>query len=182
MIHYIKTKGGFTIVNHYNYDINPNGGYGVPYTLEQLRDWGIDGFELCNKGSYVRGYESIHAFCLNNSLICFGASDIHTNRDLNTFIKIHLDDPTNFTTENIFNNLKKNTHQMILINFYTSAIEIPKDFNGFGFDILSDFCNYILNLNSFQALSWIIWTSGIYLLFIFSFRKIKRLDLHLKSE
>ncbi|MFX0011102.1 MAG: PHP domain-containing protein, partial [Candidatus Hermodarchaeota archaeon] len=40
LISYVKANGGFITVNHYHYEPNPEGGFGSPYTLEQLRDWG----------------------------------------------------------------------------------------------------------------------------------------------
>ncbi|GAJ22479.1 unnamed protein product, partial [marine sediment metagenome] len=61
-----------------------------------------------NSGGYSK-YTEIRQFCLDNNLICIAGSDIHTNEDLNTFIKLKLDDPNNKTIENIFKNLKNNT-------------------------------------------------------------------------
>ncbi|GAI69799.1 unnamed protein product, partial [marine sediment metagenome] len=46
LISYVKANGGFITVNHYNYV----DGSGAPHTLEQLRDWGVDGFEIINSG------------------------------------------------------------------------------------------------------------------------------------
>ncbi len=176
LISYVKSKGGFITVNHYNYDPN-NGSFGVPYTLEQLRDWGVDGFEIVNGGSYRNKYEDIRQFCLNNNLICIGGSDIHINEDLNTFIRIKLTDPSNFTVTNIFNNLKNNTHEVIAIEFYPKIVDFPGDLNDLGFYVVEEFLNYILNIDAFQGLSWITWSLIIFIILVFSYRKLKKVDI-----
>jgi len=120
MIKYVKSKGGYVSVNHYNYDPNPQGGFGVPYSLKKLSEWGVDGFEIVN-GDHVEDM-GIRDYCLNNtnsfneSLICIGGSDIHTAEELNAFIKIKLDNPTNKSLDNIFNNLRKDNDYEISIN------------------------------------------------------------------
>lgn len=182
LIAYVKANGGYITVNHYNYDSNPNGGYGVPYTLDQLRDWGVDGFEIVNSGSYGWKYQQIRNYCLSNNLTCMGGSDIHTNEDLNTFIKLKLSDPTNLTITNIFNTLKNNTHQVIAVNLYPNIVNFPDDFNDFGFYFVEDFINYLLNMDLYQALSWIIWSSMIYILIFLIYRKIKNVDLRFLKD
>ncbi|MFX1571661.1 MAG: PHP domain-containing protein [Promethearchaeota archaeon] len=177
IISYVKSRGGYITVNHYNYDPNPKGGFGVPYTLDQLKDWGVDGFEIVNSGGYDDKYQQIRDYCLNNNLTCIGGSDIHSNEDLNTFIKLKLSDPTNLTIANIFNTLKHNTHQVIAIDLSPKVVGFSSDLNDFGFYVLEDFINYIMNIDTFQAMSWIIWSGLIYLLFYISYRKIKKVDL-----
>ncbi|GAG94288.1 unnamed protein product, partial [marine sediment metagenome] len=178
MITYVKNNGGYVIVNHYNFDLNPEGGYGRPYTLEQLRDWGVDGFEIVN-GDDVEAKE-IREFCLNNtnsyneSLICFGGSDIHSSEELNAFIKLRLDDPANKTIDSIFKNLRSNNHSVITIKLHSNLIDFPGVFNVLGFELLEDYLNYLLNLNSFQILSWISWSSIGYVLIILTYRKMKK--------
>jgi hypothetical protein len=171
-INYVKSKGGYITVNHYNYDSNPNGGFGVPYSLDQLRDWGVDGFEIVNGGSYGWKYQQIRNYCLANNLTCIGGSDIHTNEDLNTFIKLRLDDPSNLSITNIFETLKKNDHEVIAINFYQKFIAFPDDLNDLGFYFLEDFINYLLNMDAYQALSWIIWSLVLYAALFLIYRKI----------
>jgi len=179
LINYVKVNGGYITVNHYNYDPNPNGGNGVPYSLTQLVNWGIDGFEIVNGDSYGGKYEHIRDFCNASNLICIGGSDIHINEDLNAFIKLELADPTNLTIANIFETLKDNTHEIITIDLNPKVVDFPGDLNDFGFYVLEDFINYILNMDVYQALSWIIWSVIIFLIFYFSYRKIKRVDLKL---
>ncbi|MBY8985397.1 MAG: PHP domain-containing protein [Candidatus Lokiarchaeota archaeon] len=178
MIAYVKNKGGYVIVNHYNYDPNPLGGFGVPYTLEQLRDWGVDGFEIVN-GDDIEAVE-IREFCLNNtnsyneSLICLGSSDIETNRELDAFVKLKLEDPSNKTIDSVFKNLRGNNHSVITINLHSSLVKFPGVLNTLGFELLEDYLNYILNLNSFQILSWIAWSFINYILIFLTYRKIKK--------
>ncbi|MFW9878406.1 MAG: PHP domain-containing protein [Candidatus Thorarchaeota archaeon] len=177
-ISYVKANGGYVTVNHYNYVPNANGGYGVPYSLDQLRDWGVDGFEIVGGGSYGGKYQQIRDYCLSNNLTCVGGSDIHTAEDLNTFIKLKLDDPTNLTITNIFETLKDNTHEIIAINLNPEIVDFPGDLNDIGFYVLKDYVNYILNIDVFQALSWIIWSGLIYVTFyFFGYREIKRVDI-----
>ncbi|MFX0106140.1 MAG: PHP domain-containing protein [Candidatus Hodarchaeota archaeon] len=177
LISYVKVNGGYITVNHYNYDSNPNGGNGVPYSLTQLRNWGIDGFEIVNGDSYGGKYVQLRQFCLSNNLICIGGSDIHINEDLNVFTKLELSDPTNLTIANIFETLKNNTHEVIAIDLYPNVVDFPGDLNDFGFYVLEDFINYLFNIDLCQALSWIIWSVFIYLIFFISYRKIKRVDI-----
>jgi len=176
LIIYVKANGGFITVNHYNYEVNPNGGNGMPYSLKQLKDWGVDGFEIINGGSYSK-YEPIRQFCRDNNLTCIAGSDIHTNEDLNTFTKLKLDDPSNKTLKNIFKNLKNNTHETIAIQFYPKIVEIPGDTRDTGLYVIEDFINYFLNIDTFQALSWIIWSSSIYLIFALLYKKVKKTDI-----
>jgi hypothetical protein len=178
MIDYIKDKGGYVIVNHYNYDPNPQGGFGVPYTLEQLSGWGVDGFEIVN-GDHIEA-TGIRNFCLNNtnryneSLICIGGSDIHTNEDLNAFVRIKLNNPSNKSIDNIFRNLRNNTHSVITINMRSDEVDFPGELNDLGFDIFERFLNYLLNINSHQALSWIIWSGIMYGAIISLYKTIKK--------
>jgi len=178
MITYVKSRGGYVIVNHYNYDPNPQGGFGTPYTLEQLRDWGVDGFEIVN-GDNVEAKE-IREFCLNNtnsyneSMICFGGSDIHTSEELDAFVKIKLDDPSNKTIDNIFKNLRSNNHSVITINLHSNLVNFPGVLNVLGFELLEDYLNYLLNLDSVQIFSWIVWSSLGYGLMILTYKKIKK--------
>lgn len=176
MIKYVKYWGGWVIVNHYNNDENENGGIGVPYTYKQLRDWGVDGFEIINHGG-VRD-EEIRQFCLSNNLICIGGSDTHTNEDLNTIVKLRLANPKDKSVDNIFKTLKNNKHEVIAIDQYPRTINFPNDLDDIGFFIIERFFNYIHNLDSFQVLSWMSWSFGGYLLFFLIYRKIKKVDIN----
>jgi hypothetical protein len=177
LIHYVKSKGGYITVNHYNYDPNPQGGFGVPYTLEQLKNWGVDGFEIVNGGSYGGKYLHIRQFCLDNNLTCMGGSDTHTNEALNTFIRIRLSDPTNKSVEKIFQTLKKNTHQVVAIEFAPKLINFPSELDDLGFYVFEDFTNYLLNMEMYQTLSWIFWSLAIYLIIFILYIKLKKISL-----
>jgi len=176
-INYVKSNGGYIFVNHYNYAPNPEGDFGVPYTLTQLRDWGVDGFEIVNGGSFSGKYLYIRQFCLDNNLTCIGGSDIHTSEDLNTIIKMRLTDPTNLTIVNIFETLKNNAHQVIAITLYPEVVDFPGDLNDFGFYVLEDFINYILNLDVYQALSWMVWSTFGYIVIFLIYHKVKKINL-----
>ncbi|MFX0032976.1 MAG: PHP domain-containing protein [Promethearchaeota archaeon] len=179
-INYVKSQGGYIVVNHYNTNPNPNGGYGVPYNLTQLRDWGVDGFEIVNGGSYGGKYQQIRDFCVLNNLICIGGSDIHTNEPLNTFVKIKLADPSNLTIANIFETMKNNTnHEVIAIDLNPKIVDFPNDLNDLGFYIFEDFINYYLNMDPYQCISWIVWSWVIYVIIFLLYRKTKKVDIEL---
>lgn len=177
MIEYVKNNGGFVTVNHYNYDNNGSGGIGVPYTLDQLKNWGVDGFEIINGNSYGSKYVNIREYSLNNSLICMSGSDIHSNEPLTSFIKLKLDDPTNKSLENIFKHLRYNNHSTVAIEPYPHIINFPGALDDIGFKQVERLLNYMLNLDSFQVLSWIIWTSGFFAIFVLIYKKIKLTNL-----
>ncbi len=73
--------------------------------------------------------------------------------------------------------LKKNEHEVIAINFYQKFIAFPDDLNDLGFYFLEDFINYLLNMDAYQALSWIIWSLVLYAALFLIYRKIKLSDV-----
>lgn len=174
-IAYVKDQGGYIVVNHYNYNFNPNGGFGTPYNLTTLMEWGVDGFEIVN-GGHPKHYK-IREFCFNNSLICIGGSDIHSNKELNTFIKLKLANPDEFTIDDVFTELQKNEHQVVGINLNPKDFRLPELMYALELDYVEDFIEYLLNLNSFQLLSWIVWSSGGFLLIAYLYFHIKNSEL-----
>ena len=175
MIKYVKSKGGYVIVNHYS---DPPG---YPYTYEDLAKWGVDGFEIVN-GDDIEAKE-IREFCLNNknsfneSLICLGGSDIHVAGEINAFVKLKLDNPANKTIDNIFKNLRNNNHSVITMALHSNNVKFPGILNDIGFEIFEDYLNYLLNLDVYQCLSWILWSSIAYTFFFLGIRKIKKTNL-----
>jgi hypothetical protein len=177
-IAYVKAHGGYITVNHYNYKPNPNGGYGVPYNLSQLKSWGVDGFEIMNGGSYGGKYQLLRDYCLDNNLTCIGGSDIHLNEPLNTFVKIKLADPSNITISSIFETMKSNlNHEIIGIELYPQRIDFSEDLEELGFYVIEDFINYFLNMDAYQSISWISWSVGVYLIILIIKKRIKRSKL-----
>ncbi len=165
MIQYVKARGGFVVVNHYFVNAS------APHSYEQLRDWGVDGFEIINDGEEYP--DEIRIFCLANNLACIAGSDIHTNQEIHTVTKITLTDLNNLTA--IFETLKQNTHETVIIDLHPDKIDLP--------DIeqvtvpFEDALNYFLNLNFLQCLSWILWSTGGYLIFFAVYKLIKRANL-----
>lgn len=175
MIQYVKEQGGYVTVNHY-YG-NNNG----PYTYEQLRDWGVDGFEVVN-GDHEEAAE-IRQFCLDNNLICIGGSDEHTNQELKTIIKLKLEDPNNKTVDAIFTALRKNEHEAVLIEKFNNpnTIKFPEFLSDF--EVFEDFINYLLNSDKIQALSWIIWSLVFYSIIVIIIKGIKNQNIEkLKAQ
>jgi hypothetical protein len=169
MISFVKARGGYVIVNHYS-----NRPPGRPYNYTQLRDWGVDGFEI-HGGN--KGKTNIRDFCIANNLASISASDDHGTKGIDRFVKFKLNSSQSLTLDDIFATLKKNEHQCIQISTPDYWDDVPfKDiFQEFG--EFKRFHNYFFNLDSFQSLSWIIWSSVIYLIVILMIRKIKNIDL-----
>jgi len=155
MIQNVKSRGGFVTVNHYK------GSGGYPYTYEELRDWGVDGFEIINSGHLKAS--QIRQFCLDNNLSCLAATDAHMNPELNSFVKLKLDDPNNMSLAHIFEVLKRNEHQAIAVSYQENEIDI----------VLPSF---IENVDLFQHLSWAIWSIISFIAFLLVYRWIKRKD------
>lgn len=159
-INWTKTKGGYVIVNHYNSNAS------APFSYDQLRIWGVDGFEI---GTGQGHHREIRDYCLNNSLIAIGATDMHLNREIKTFVRLKLTDPTNRTLDHIMENLQRNNH---------SVIYIPElDYTYGEFKQLTEFHDYLVNLDVFQALSWIIWSCIGFCSIMLVLRKIKKINL-----
>lgn len=156
MIPYVKAHGGYVIVNHY--DSNAS----APFSYNQLKTWGVDGFEVHMGVQYLE----IRDFCVNNGLIWLSSTDMHLTHELNEFTRLTLTDPTNRTLAHIFDCLHNNNH---------SGVVIP-DFNYPKKDKLEFFNAYLSNLDGFQALSWILWSGiayGIVVLLIWRTKKAK---------
>jgi hypothetical protein len=158
MIQFVKDNKGFVTVNHYG------GQDGDPFTLEQLRDWGVDGFEVANMGR-DQGAD-IRQFCIDNNLIMIGGSDEHHNKELNTFIRLTLEDPTNRSLDGIFASLRHNTHEAVILQYDTRKVEIENE-------IINDLFNYLLNITPLQTFSWIFWSIGTYVIVIVVLRNQK---------
>jgi predicted metal-dependent phosphoesterase TrpH len=163
MIPWVKARGGYVIVNHYK---SGSSSGGTPFTYEQLRDWGVDGFEIVGQGGLYP--EAVRQFCIDNDLIMVAATDEHVNKEVDSFMKITLTDPTNKSIHAIFNALKQNSTQAVLISHYSGAGEG----NFFDFGII---LHYFLSLGVYQCLSWIGWsliTHGMGMLLLKKLRKL----------
>ncbi|MHA1684475.1 MAG: PHP domain-containing protein [Promethearchaeota archaeon] len=168
-IHYAKMNGGFVIINHYSYG---GPGSSTPYTYAQLRDWGVDGFEIINAARYYG--DTLRTFCLNNNLSCLATTDEHFNREISSFMRVKLPDPSNITMESIFEQLRKNEHQAIAVNYMTHevSINIPDKL-----DFLEDtvcIVEYFKNLNVGQVLSWHAWSIGGFVSFLIAVLYLKK--------
>ncbi len=167
MVTYVHSKGGYVIVNHYH----QNGT--KPYTYEQMRDWGVDGFEVINSGTERPSGDlgSIEAFCKTNNLICLAGSDIHTNIEINTFVKFKLNNPSNLSTTNIFEHLYNNTHNCVYVRYNPERIILPE-----ALALFQELGNYFLNLDVFQLFSWLGWSTGFFFIFFTLYKKLKKVD------
>jgi predicted metal-dependent phosphoesterase TrpH len=148
MIQWVHDRGGYVIVNHYD---SPDK---ASYSYEQLRDWGVDGFEIATFAD-ERAPE-IRQFCLANNLIMLSGTDEHINTELRLFTKVVLDDPTNLTTRAIFESLRLNRHEVVVVDLYADTLPW---FTRHSYDI----GNYFLGISAIQTLSWIIWSIGLYI-------------------
>jgi len=86
------------------------------------------------------------------------------NEHLTCFTRLKLDDPNNKSLEAIFEVLKNNTHQAVIVeNFQDKSGNFILD--------------YFLNIEMAQVVSWIIWSSGVFGLFLACFFKIKMMSV-----
>lgn len=174
MIKHVKANGGYVIVNHYNNQENDIiGGLGMPYNYTELMEWGVDGFEIINEGDLYPN--EIREFCLKNGLACISSTDMHLNGEARAFMKIKLNSPDDINLEDLFLELKKNTHQAVLIDLEPDRVKFP----GFlaNFQEMEHFLNYLLNLDDYQCLSWMAWSLGAFSMFFFLYRRIEKLNL-----
>ncbi len=159
-----KAAGGFVTVNHYS------GSPGKPYTYADLAAWGVDGFEIVNG---ARDFPAaITAYCIANNLACIGGTDEHMTKDINTFVKINLTDPSDVSV--IFATLKLNTHQVVRVEYTTNPLSIEEPSRGI--NPVMPFVNYFLNLDAGQYASWFAWSSIMYVVFLIFTIMVRRMD------
>ncbi|MFX0098906.1 MAG: PHP domain-containing protein [Candidatus Hodarchaeota archaeon] len=170
MIKYVKNHSGYVTVNHYDGLSKP-----PPYSYDDLRDWGMDGFEVLNGGSPE--HLDLYNYCLANNMTFIAGSDEHGNTELNTFVILKVNDSSSFTTDEIFASLANNTHEIIYVNYEGidgNEIKFPEELEDF--DILEKFTNYLLNLDPMQSLSWILWSCGLYVACLILLLGLKRVE------
>ena len=165
-INWTKENGGYVIINHYYKNAS------APYTYEQLRDWGADGFEVANGGNWNSKYAEILQFCKDNSLIAISTTDQHVNSELTGFTKVKLNDPNNKTVEHIFESMNTTPPECVIIPAF--RYDADKD-NPFW--LLQAFTGYVTNLDALQVLSWVSWSVGIFFFIYYLNRRSKNVTL-----
>lgn len=173
---YTKANGGYVIVSHYRRNSTAR------YTYEDLRDWGVDGFAIGNGGDEVNGFNEIRAFCIANNLIMLSTTDSHMNYELNAFTKIKLNDPdpNNRSLDQIFESLRTNTPECIIIPKYPYYRKYDSDDPFARLYALND---YMIDMDVLQLLSWILWSAGGLCLLVLAIYKVKKMDkAKLKSK
>jgi predicted metal-dependent phosphoesterase TrpH len=163
MIHYVKSQGAYVTMNHYG---KPNA-----YTWEEIRDFGVDGFEIANGGGEQS--RELRQFCIDNNLICIGGSDIHEGQDLDTFVRLKLEDPNNKTLDAIFAALRKNQHEVVVVRNQRGSPSTLQWLN-------PDMDEYFAGLSREQRYSWIYWGIGTYIIGIVI--KIQQINIRKKSN
>ncbi len=157
MIHYVKSHGGYTIVNHYGYVDEGD------YSLERFRDWGITGFEIANGGGSRD--DRIRQFCMNNSLVCISASDDDSNQPIPSFTRLRLPDPANKSVHAIFAALRNySSTECVIIWQNQNHVDWPDALDEFR--PAGNFLNYMVNLELGQSISWFVWSGGFFALSI----------------
>jgi len=63
------------------------------------------------------------------------------------------------------------------MSLLSNKVKFPGFLNDIGFEVIEDYLNYLLNLNFFQYLSWILWSSIAYTFLFLGVRKIKMTNL-----
>jgi predicted metal-dependent phosphoesterase TrpH len=112
----VHQQGGLVIVNHIPWSLYPEGGQfgssripGHP-SREQLRDWGVDGFEVISENIF--DYPT-YKFCLDNNLVAVSGSDTHAPVGTFGWTVVTLEDGAKRTPENIIKALKNRQTQLI---------------------------------------------------------------------
>ncbi len=170
MIATVHSLGGFVVVNHYS------GAPGWPYYFDQLRGWGVDGFEVVNSGNLFP--PSIRDYCVAWNLSCIAGTDEHMNGEIMSFNRVTLADPSNVTE--LFISLKKNKHDVVLISPSDEIFQLYPEWgddprmalNGF-----AAFGNYFANMDAGQHASWIAWSCGAYVVFAALVIRMKKTPL-----
>ncbi len=158
-IEYTHSLGGYVIVAHY---VPPER---APYSYEQLRDWGVDGFEIATFAD-ERAPE-IREFCIENELIMVSGTDEHQNQEARLFTKVTLLDPANVTVSGIFESMRAHQPEVVVVELYGDVIRWPlRD----TFDVI----NYFVGISAGQIASWLLWSVGVYTGFLLTFRVIKK--------
>nr|MDO8087914.1 PHP domain-containing protein [Candidatus Sigynarchaeum springense] len=156
MIKYVKDNGGYVTVNHYDSS-------GEEYPLTQLRDWGVDGFEIVNGGGERDA--GIRTFCMANNLICLSASDEDSSQPLPAFTRLKLADPSNKSIDAIFAALKNySTTQCVAVNELHNNIPWPDELDEFR--PARNFIVYLRSSEPAQIASWIAWSCALFGLYI----------------
>ncbi|TFF86064.1 MAG: hypothetical protein EU551_02690 [Promethearchaeota archaeon] len=176
MIKYVKNHCGYVIVNHYYAPDNPE----MPFNYSQLRDWGVDGFEIANYGEPYP--DEIRLFCIANNLTMLSTTDEHCNRELVAFMKIKLKDPNNRSVHALFEAMENTSnYEAIYIDRYSQ--KVVSDIDNLGvFNFIGYLLNYFYNLDIFQSLSWIIWSCLGFILIHFIIKGIKKMDVNKLKE
>jgi hypothetical protein len=155
MIAYVKGHGGYVTVNHY--------GSSEDYSLVQLRDWGVDGFEIVNGGG--ERDPGVRAFCMANNLTCLAASDEASSQYLTAFTRFKLADPSNRSLDAIFAALKNySTTQCVAIRQVENGIPWPEELDDFS--SVRNFIAYLRSSDPGQLASWIAWSCALFGLYV----------------
>jgi len=90
------------------------------------------------------------------------------NQEINAFMRVALPDPSNRSLASVFEVLKMNEHEVVLVEQYVTRFAWPSLLDPF--KIVWKFTNYMLNLSPFQWGSWFLWSSSIYALIRYRLR------------
>jgi hypothetical protein len=112
----VHELGGLVVVNHLPWSWAPEGGqFGAPRmqqhpSREQLRDWGVDGFEVVSGGTF--DYPT-YRFCLENNLIMVTGTDTHGPWGTYAWTVVSLATGVERTPHNILQAVKEQRVQLI---------------------------------------------------------------------
>nr|MDO8112683.1 hypothetical protein [Candidatus Sigynarchaeota archaeon] len=160
----VKNNSGFITVNHYGGEWAEQ-----PYTLEALQGWGVDGFEIMNENLYQG--DTIRNFCIDHHLACMGGSDIHFGYDMFCFVKLKVANPANLAQ--IFTELKKNEHQVVVVSYLNEVVPFP----GYALSAFNVVANYFFSIDAGQRASWLVWSCIAFACAAAFLFRIKSMDL-----
>lgn len=158
-IDYVHQQGGLAIVNHYNGQ--------AEVELEQLNQWGVDGYEIWNSARSMQD-TTVRAWCLEQSLICISGSDEPNNRELRTFVRVALGQNAKLDLPSALNAIRNQRHQVVTVDYTSRKIAWADWGNNYFLAPWGRLLHYFWNINRIQILSWMLWLA----LFSYSWQRI----------
>lgn len=130
--------------------------------IEELFRYGIDGFEIYNAGYRNisdKERNEIIEFCKARNLLMVGSTDWHGwGRTSDAWTIVSLPQKDGFAWENVFNELRKHSATMVLVNRRAERNDLIR----YVFEPFFGLYYYFGSLNFKQLSSWILWLFAFY--------------------
>jgi hypothetical protein len=71
---------------------------------------------------------------------------------------------------------------IVVLSHISYHSNFPEIFGDLDMDYIEDFGGYWSNLDKFQVLSWILWSTALFVLFVFVYMRAKKSDIEKLTE